>query len=275
MMENEPNLNPYLLRFLRMQSDSHFGSFLAHYFWFKKNSKISDIFHKFIRACPKRPVRVLDIGFGDGNLLFRLARESKGKDIRLHGIDIDYANVAFVKKAAELEGLSGIMEASQMDVNVIAEKMADIKFDFIICSEVVEHLARPAQAIKGISELLMPGGLLVVSTPNSGNIFSRLSRVFGLSRNKAPERSLTDEERHVTGLGHVSVKDYYQWAKLFRDLNLKLVKAHRLTLLYSYVWLEKNQFFAGLIVSLDWLLDKIHFPPQWGYGVVYILQRKV
>ena len=44
------------------------------------------------------------------------------------------------------------------------------KFDAILCSEIVEHVAHPDQFIKHISELLRPGGVLVLATP-SGEYF--------------------------------------------------------------------------------------------------------
>jgi 2-polyprenyl-3-methyl-5-hydroxy-6-metoxy-1,4-benzoquinol methylase len=38
-------------------------------------------------------------------------------------------------------------------------------FDFVLCSEVVEHIPDSAAALRGIASLLEPGGTLVLSTP--------------------------------------------------------------------------------------------------------------
>ena len=44
--------------------------------------------------------------------------------------------------------------------------LADESFDFIVSSEVIEHVPHPRRAIREINRLLRPGGILVLSTPN-------------------------------------------------------------------------------------------------------------
>ena len=40
------------------------------------------------------------------------------------------------------------------------------KFDFILCSEVIEHCSKPDAVIKNIQECMSPGGIAIVSMPN-------------------------------------------------------------------------------------------------------------
>ena len=42
----------------------------------------------------------------------------------------------------------------------------NIKFDFILCTEVLEHLFHPEKVFRGISKLLKPEGKVLITTPN-------------------------------------------------------------------------------------------------------------
>lgn len=47
---------------------------------------------------------------------------------------------------------------------------ADETFDVILCAEVFEHLPRPDDAVRELSRLLKPGGMLVVTAPQGAGI---------------------------------------------------------------------------------------------------------
>ncbi len=47
-------------------------------------------------------------------------------------------------------------------------------FDHIACMEVIEHLENPYHLIREFARLTKKGGVLILSTPNIANIFSRL-----------------------------------------------------------------------------------------------------
>jgi len=56
-----------------------------------------------------------------------------------------------------------------VQVDIIADahdlsQIADASFDVILCTEVLEHLHTPAQAMKEFYRVLKPGGLLLLST---------------------------------------------------------------------------------------------------------------
>lgn len=44
--------------------------------------------------------------------------------------------------------------------------MKNVRFDFILCSEVLEHLFHPIEVFHGISNFLKPGGKALITTPN-------------------------------------------------------------------------------------------------------------
>jgi SAM-dependent methyltransferase len=57
----------------------------------------------------------------------------------------------------------------------------DSSFDLIWCSEVIEHLVDPAFAMSELRRVTKPGGLLVLTTPNSYAWLFRFIALFGLT----------------------------------------------------------------------------------------------
>lgn len=56
-------------------------------------------------------------------------------------------------------------------------------FEYIICSEAIEHTINPQQAIYELSRVLAPGGSLVLTTPNKlWQPLELLSKVFGIRK---------------------------------------------------------------------------------------------
>lgn len=107
--------------------------------------------------------KVLDLGCGDGALSNIL--KEKGFDVTASDKDGDRFNfwdeIPFCK--CDLE-------------NPLPFKSGE--FDCVVFLEVIEHLRNPFFAIKEISRILKPGGVLVLSTPNILNIRSRLRFLF-------------------------------------------------------------------------------------------------
>jgi SAM-dependent methyltransferase len=44
-------------------------------------------------------------------------------------------------------------------------------FDFILCADILEHLRYPASLLAQLRDVIRPGGRLVASLPNSGNVY--------------------------------------------------------------------------------------------------------
>ena len=53
------------------------------------------------------------------------------------------------------------------------------RFDFIICADVLEHLRDPLRILKQCRAQLAPGGALIASLPNSGNVYFRWNVLLG------------------------------------------------------------------------------------------------
>jgi 2-polyprenyl-6-hydroxyphenyl methylase/3-demethylubiquinone-9 3-methyltransferase len=103
-------------------------------------------------------LRVLDIGCGGGILAEPLARLGAS----VVGIDPAEENVEVAKLHAAGSGLAIDYRATT------AEALADAgeRFDIVIASEVVEHVADLALFTRRASEMVKPGGFMAVTTIN-------------------------------------------------------------------------------------------------------------
>ena len=102
--------------------------------------------------------RVLDVGCGDGALsgliAMQLAAQVEGVDVT--PLSIELARAEFAKR-----GLNGRFQA----IDGYAYPFDADTFSAVVCSEVVEHVQKPAEMLTEMWRVLAPGGILVVTTP--------------------------------------------------------------------------------------------------------------
>lgn len=112
-------------------------------------------------------VKVLDVGCGDGRLLEWFSQSRDGRRIETHGIELDEA----AAEVARRRGHRVVTGRFEVD-----DQLEPGSFDVIFASHVIEHVDDPVAFARRAAELLRPGGLFVVSTPN---IDSRDARRLG------------------------------------------------------------------------------------------------
>jgi 2-polyprenyl-3-methyl-5-hydroxy-6-metoxy-1,4-benzoquinol methylase len=109
--------------------------------------------------------RVLDLGCSQG----LLARPLRRKDVYLSGVDARPAE----DLAPELH------EYFQRDLELPLQLPTGRVFDYVICSDVIEHVRHREQLLRSARRYLKEGGRLIVSTPNIALWFYRLSLLVG------------------------------------------------------------------------------------------------
>jgi ubiquinone/menaquinone biosynthesis C-methylase UbiE len=103
------------------------------------------------------PRRLLDAGCGTGHLLASVVARSNRLE-RVVGVDHATAAIA---RLAEVVPVAEARVAS-----VYALPFADATFDVVACTEVLEHLERPAEALAELHRVCEPGGHLVLTVPD-------------------------------------------------------------------------------------------------------------
>jgi SAM-dependent methyltransferase len=100
------------------------------------------------------PRRILDVGCGRGRLLSVL-QGFNNPYWELYGIDLDADAVAIARGRG--------FRATQASVE---DYSISERFDLIVLQQIIEHVADPRRVIAKLRELLVPGGVLVLETPN-------------------------------------------------------------------------------------------------------------
>jgi len=104
-----------------------------------------------------KPFSLIDIGCGQGDLLYLLKKENYLKEAKVMGIDINKKAIrVFKKKVPWAKAI--VADASNLKI------LKKGSFDFVICNQVIEHLENDEVLILEIKRLLKTNGLLYLSS---------------------------------------------------------------------------------------------------------------
>lgn len=174
----------------------------------------------------------LDIGAGEGQLIQLLRTR-----LPVHSVACDFHVERF--------GLDGV---SITKVNLNSEPLPypDGTFDFVSCSEVVEHLENYRGLIREANRVLKPRGLFVITTPNVLNAFSRVRYLVSGFANLFGPLPVKNDKLYSTG-GHISPIPYFYLAHSlldadFDDVTVSIDKVQKT----SVFWLVLLAPFIGM-----------------------------
>jgi 2-polyprenyl-3-methyl-5-hydroxy-6-metoxy-1,4-benzoquinol methylase len=103
--------------------------------------------------------RWLDVGCSNGVLVELL----RARGVDAHGIELSDVPVA----EARARGLP--VERSSLE-----DYRPDAPYDVVTCFDVIEHAIDPVRSLEALHRLLVPGGTLVLTSPNQGSAIRRL-----------------------------------------------------------------------------------------------------
>lgn len=132
---------------------------------------IADVVARF----PPGPnVRVLDVGCFNGYISFlfkHLGYHVTGTDV----CELEDRQAIFAKAGIEFE-FSNLNDAEPFKL------LAAERFDIVIIAQVIEHiLNHPLGLIRGLADIMRPGGLMILTTPNPATIMSAIRVLRGRS----------------------------------------------------------------------------------------------
>lgn len=159
--------------------------------------KIKETIHQTIAEEMPPGCTVLDLGCGNGNLLYYLI---KNKNVKGLGIDINYKVII---KCIE-KGLSVI----QLDLNNLPLDFPDKSFDIVVLNQTIQEVMHPD---KIIMEMLRIGKQAILGFPNFGNLGVRFNFLF---RGKMPKTDNLPYNWYDTPNIHLlTIKDFKTFCK--------------------------------------------------------------
>ena len=140
--------------------------------------------------------------------------------------------------------LNNRVDLFQGDAQILPCK--DEVFTQVICSEVLEHLLSPSEALREMARILEPGGVAIVSVPNetlinrTKKILLRLRIFHRLMTQKGEYREMPEKMEDEWHLHTYPLRDWLNlFSKFFRVVRLRRIPFVWLPLRYV-VQLEKR-----------------------------------
>lgn len=131
--------------------------------WFIENAALQrPTWHRFLRALARfgQPGRLIDVGCGAGSFL----AEARQQGYAVVGQEVADFFAEYGRSHHNLSILIGELE----DLD-----LADHSFDVATAFDVIEHHPYPKQMLQEMHRLLRPGGRIMISTHDIGNLFAR------------------------------------------------------------------------------------------------------
>lgn len=168
------------------------------------------------RCTPLAHARALEVGPGSGIYLPVLARlfgEVVATDIE----------TAFLKHAAPLRHSLPNLQLVQDDI--CASGLPAHSFDLILCTEVIEHIADSAAALRGMRRLLKPGGVLLLSTPQRYSPLEMTARIALLPGVIQLVRRIYNEP--ILETGHINLMTARTVERQLNESGFDVIERHR------------------------------------------------
>ena len=114
------------------------------------------------------PVRILDIGCGDGINLHGITQAIGISQWNLLLFGVDY-NPLRLNRARAINGVNGLLLGSLPRLPFSSET-----FDIILCNHVLEHIFDDEEALQELNRLLRRDGIMILGVPNEGCLLAKL-----------------------------------------------------------------------------------------------------
>ncbi|MGH7673934.1 MAG: class I SAM-dependent methyltransferase [Gemmatimonadales bacterium] len=119
--------------------------------------------YAFIRRHARPPGRLLDLGCGDGTVIWLARRD--GWDVK--GVELFPEHAALVRERLQLPVLAA---------DIMSYQDEPARWDVVVLTHVLEHLPDPVAVLTKIRDLLKPGGAGVLEFPNIDALDARTRR---------------------------------------------------------------------------------------------------
>lgn len=223
---------------------------LKKYFKFRKDVD----YFKWVRKFPIKG-DVLEVGCGIGHLSMEL------KDSTYTGIDVAQGSIKLAKKTfPQHKFICG-------NADKLAQIFKGRKFDWVIASDVFEHMDNPLKVVEQMARVTKSGGKILIKSPNEPNIYFFLKT----GRNPLGWRKYILAKPEDFKWGSEADHKWLTTGVAFKE---KLEKINCKILVYDTwnVVIYKNRFTKDLLLYVSKFFLKPFFP-HLGYNFLIIAEK--
>ncbi|GAB3120831.1 methyltransferase domain-containing protein [Streptomyces calidiresistens] len=117
--------------------------------------------HRVLTELGGKPVRVLDVGCGDGEMVLRLATAG-------HHVTGAEVSAEMLGRAEEKLAAAGVADRVRLvEADIYDLPFEGEVFDAVVCHGVVMYLPDSTEPVSNLARLVAPGGLLSILTKNA------------------------------------------------------------------------------------------------------------
>jgi SAM-dependent methyltransferase len=230
----------------------------------RQSASIKKLITKLIN---KSEFSVLDVGCGDGAFLDRIKEAFP-------------ASVTFGVEPDPIAAQVGSRSHNVFN-GFIENFKSDRQYDLIVSSHVIEHLAEPVAFLKELKAYLKPGGKIIIDTPNTSCIQSKIfgkhwggihaPRHWTLFDNEVIRYATNEAQLNVVSVTHLPLNVFWIWS------------VHSLLYSYSYtrnfsekyfntkdVLSRKSIYYLCLMIIAE-ILEQISGLYPYGQGQIRVI----
>lgn len=130
--------------------------------------RVTNLARFIYKKIGKKPGNLIDIGAGNG-LILRFFRD---KGFRVTGMELSKVQTKLMKKSPLMKGIKVI----QGDISKV---QGEEDYDYVLASDVIEHIEDDDKALKNLFTFVKPGGLLILSVPAHAHLFGKRDKLWG------------------------------------------------------------------------------------------------
>lgn len=220
----------------------------------RANPALHEEAFELLRAASQAGSRVIDVGSGQGAFAARLrdngytvtAVDKNADDFRAEGVE-------FIRLDFDI--------AHQVDAFKSSHRG---QYDIAVGMEVIEHVENPWEYCRFMLSLVRPGGVVLLTTPNSESIQSRVEFLFsGLFAHF--------NKSDYLGSGHINPLTFHELQLIADGVGARIIDAKTICIL---PWLVISRRFSSVLKSvLALLLRPFAGKNARGDIICFVLQR--
>jgi len=200
-------------------------------------------------------LRIADIGCGNGLYIWLLRDILGTRDAEFCGIDLSSARIHLARR---MQARFNAQNISFLTGDAAEIKLPDAWADIVLCSETIEHIAEPGECLEEIRRILKPDGAAIITTPNKNNPARAMRRLLDPFYKHPREEAFKPEEKEAAMFDrHVSVRDFREWAGVFKQSGFIIENVRRGSLFYGNSRHDRFPLFFSFSLILDAVLDWI------------------